>query len=78
MTIRSKFRKQHYELIACTLAASRPILIIDHGGLAHYRLATWSTIVHNLADLFKRDNTKFDRSKFTEACQQKTGIGDTE
>jgi hypothetical protein len=58
--------KKSYQLIASTLADYMPMneQDVDYG--VHY--ANWLDIVNNFVVNLERDNSKFDRQRFLEAC----------
>ena len=50
------FERRHYEAIAKTLAGG------NNGDMATFHAA------HDLADMFERDNPRFNRARFLAAC----------
>lgn len=53
--------RKHYELIASALAGRKP-----EAGSAKW--GQWAYDCMALADVFVRDNVRFDRARFLEAC----------
>ena len=57
----SKFKRTHYQMIAETLQRSKL------NGNPSYEVQ-WDVIVEDLADMFKQDNTAFQKDRFERAC----------
>lgn len=79
----SIFRRQHYELVASSLQRICPDLPMDREGYyddAGYehdalgRQLMWDDIRAELADMFKADNSAFDRDRFLFACKPGSNV----
>lgn len=60
----TKFAKRHYEAIALVMQSTYSDDAGDGGGAD-----VWSTIVDAFADAFSRDNQRFQRQRFINACE---------
>ena len=58
------FQKRHYEAIAQAVQSMQRHTASMNGGTL-----PWDTVRDELADLFERNNSRFDRDRFMRACQ---------
>jgi len=62
---KSMMTRQHYILLARIMAETRPVMITKSPSAAQ-----WEKTVFKLADELQATNTRFNRSKFIEACNE--------
>jgi len=63
-----KFARRHYKLIAAVMrecAVARPPIDMSD----HINNARWGIIKVRMGDMLARDNPRFDRGRFEEACE---------
>ena len=58
--------KKNYEVIATALAASRP-----HAEWDANKMVQWELDVRNVAIVLQRDNLRFKRNYFEDACRNR-------
>ncbi len=68
------FSKRHYEAIAAVMRQAHPIPAGEpHFTLPDFKTASvitqWSETCKDLAEMFEKDNPKFDIVKFMKACK---------
>jgi len=59
------FAKRHYEAIAQVMRKAEPSIVND----ANRDHVQWMEMVRDLAELFERDNPRFDIIRFVKACR---------
>ena len=62
------FSKKHYEFLASFLAYERSVSTGKNWDTDQQRTATIDGLARLLARRLEQDNTKFNRSRFLEAC----------
>jgi hypothetical protein len=59
---RTKFAKRHYEAIALAMQHAH---VLDDPAKRNQ----WESVRNELADMFTRDNSQFQRNRFISACE---------